>query len=241
MDLQGKTAVITGGGRGIGRALAEAFAAEGCKVAVTARTEQEIAAAAAAIEAAGGRALAVPCDVSDKASVAAMAAEVQERLGPPEILINNAGYASFQPFMELELEEWQRTLDVNLTGIFLCSRAFLPDMIQRESGCIINMSSVSGLRPIPKQSVYCASKHGVNGLTTTMAMELREHGIRVHAICPGGTKTRLVEENMPERDKTGWMEPEDIAHTALYLATMPSRATVDIVYLRRYGSKPLGG
>ena len=143
--------------------------------------------------------------------------------------------------MELTLEEWKRTLDVNLTGIFLCAQAVLPGMIARRSGQIINISSVSGLRPIPRQSAYCASKHGVNGLTTTLAMEVKEYGVRVHAICPGGVATRLTQENMPERDKSDWMTAEDVAHTALYLASLGPRATTDIIYLRRFTSVPLGG
>jgi 3-oxoacyl-[acyl-carrier protein] reductase len=162
-------------------------------------------------------------------------------LGRIDVLVNNAGYACFKPFMELSLEEWRRTLDVNLTGTFLVTRAVLPDMTARRSGRIINMSSVSGLRPIMHQSVYCASKHGIIGLTTTLAMELRPYDIRVHAICPGGVATRLSEEAMPGRDKSDWMTPEDVAHTALYLASLGPRATTDIIYLRRFGSVPLGG
>jgi NAD(P)-dependent dehydrogenase (short-subunit alcohol dehydrogenase family) len=196
---------------------------------------------AALVEGLGRKALGLVCDVADPASVNAAVERALGAFGKIDILVNNAGYACFKPFMELSLDEWQRTLDVNLTGIFLCTRAVLPGMIARGSGRIINISSVSGLRPILRQSAYCASKHGVNGLTSTLAMELRPYGIRVHAICPGGVTTRLSEENMADRDKSDWMTPEDVAHTALYLASMSSRATTDMVYLRRFGSVPLGG
>ncbi|HPO14575.1 MAG TPA: SDR family oxidoreductase [Candidatus Hydrogenedentes bacterium] len=241
MLLKGKTALITGAGRGIGQAIAIAFAEQGCDVAITARTATELQETSSRILAFGRRTVAVPCDLTLPDTVAEMASTAQKALGPIDILVNNAGYACFKPFMELSLEEWQQTLDVNLTGVFLVTRALLPDMIARKSGRIINISSVSGLRPIMNQTVYCASKHGLNGLTTTLAMEVKPYGIRVHAICPGGVITRLSDENMPERDKTDWMLPEDIAHTALYLASMPERSTADIIYIRRFGSVPLGG
>ncbi len=241
MLFAGKRALITGAGRGIGRAIALAFAEQGCDIAAAARTESELAETVALAQQRGRRAAAYPCDVADPDQVAAMAQAALSDFGAIDILVNNAGYACFKPFMELTLEEWRRTLDVNMTGIFLCCRALLPHMIARRSGCIINISSVSGLRPIMHQSAYCASKHGVNGLSVTLAMELKEHGIRVHALCPGGVKTRLSDEAMPERDKSDWMTPEEVAHTALYLATLGPNATVDIVYLRRFGSVPLGG
>jgi 3-oxoacyl-[acyl-carrier protein] reductase len=241
MLLKGMSAFITGAGRGIGRGIARAFAEQGCDIAAVARTEPEVMETAALVESLGRKALGLVCDVADPASVNAAVERMLGAFGKIDILVNNAGYACFKPFMELSLDEWQRTLDVNLTGIFLCTRAVLPGMIARQSGRIINISSVSGLRPILRQSAYCASKHGVNGLTSTLAMELRPHGIRVHAICPGGVTTRLSEENMADRDKSDWMTPEDVAHTALYLASMSSRATTDMVYLRRFGSVPLGG
>jgi 3-oxoacyl-[acyl-carrier protein] reductase len=241
MLLKGMTAFITGAGRGIGRGIARAFAEQGCDIAAAARTEPEVMETAALVEGLGRKALGLVCDVADPASVNAAVERALGAFGKIDILVNNAGYACFKPFMELSLDEWQRTLDVNLTGIFLCTRAVLPGMIARGSGRIINISSVSGLRPILRQSAYCASKHGVNGLTSTLAMELRPYGIRVHAICPGGVTTRLSEENMADRDKSDWMTPEDVAHTALYLASMSSRATTDMVYLRRFGSVPLGG
>lgn len=241
MLLSGHTAVVTGAGRGIGRAIAKAFAEQGCDVALVARTVDELEETAAAVRETGRTALVCACDVTSPGAVRTMAAQAEERFGKIDLLVNNAGYACFKPFMELTLEEWQRTLEVNLTGIFLCTQAIVPGMIAQRRGRIINLSSVSGLRPIPRQSAYCASKHGVNGLTTTLAMELKPYGIRVHAICPGGVPTRLTEENMPERDKSDWMTPEDVAHTALYLASLSETATTDIIYLRRFGSVPLGG
>jgi len=237
--LQGKTALITGAGRGIGRAIAEAFAAQGCHVAALARTQSEIDETVAGLAQHGVKALAHCCDVTDPESVRTAFAAVDEALGAVDILVNNAGAARFKPFAELTLADWQATMDANLTSTFLCTQAVLPGMIARRSGKIINVSSVSGLKPIAEQSAYCAAKHGVNGLTKTLALELKQYGIGVHAICPGGVVTRLAEDAMPDRDKTGWMLPEDIAHTALYLATQSERATSDIVHIRRFESEPL--
>lgn len=239
MMLAGKTALITGAGRGIGRAIALEFAAQGCAIAALARTESEIDETVRLARDAGVRALAQQCDVADSASVAASVAAVTEQLGHIDILVNNAGAALFKPFSELTLADWQATMDANLTSTFLCTQAVLPGMMARRTGKIINISSVSGLKPIVEQSAYCAAKHAVNGLTKCLALELKAHGIGVHAICPGGVVTRLAEEAMPHRDKTGWMEPEDIAHTALFLATQHPRATTDIVQIRRFDSEPL--
>ncbi len=241
MLLQGKTAFITGAGRGIGRGIALAFAAQGCDVAVAARTMGEVEETAAAARALGRNALALHCDVADEASVRDAVDAALGACGGIDILVNNAGYACFKPFLELSAEEWRRTLDVNLTGAFYCTRAVAPSMIARGGGRIINISSVAGLKPIRNQSVYCASKYGLNGLTSVLAMELREHNIRVHSICPGGVDTQLSREAMADRDKTGWMTPEDIAHVALFLATQSDRATTDEVSVRRFGSVPIGG
>lgn len=239
MQLNNHTAFITGAGRGIGRAIALRFAAEGCKVAVTARTETEIHAVAEAITARGGTAIALPCDVSDPASVDSAVAATVDALGPISILVNNAGFADFRPFAETTFADWQQTMDVNLHGVFHCIQAVLPEMTRQKSGRIINISSVSALKGIPNQSAYCAAKHALNGLTKTLAMELQTHGIGVHAICPGGVQTRLAAEAMPERDQADWMTPDDIAHAALYLATQSPRATTDILQVRRFDSTPI--
>lgn len=238
MLLKGKTAFITGGGRGIGRGIALAFAQQGCNVAVAARTEMEVRETAQLVEAEGRKTLAIRCDVADPKSVNAAIEVTLATFGQIDILVNNAGYAHFKPFHELSAEEWKRTLDVNLTGPFLCIQAVLPSMMARRSGRIINISSVAGLKPLLHQSAYCASKHGLNGLSKVLALELREYGVGVHSICPGGVDTRLARDAMPERDKSEWMTPEDIAHACLYLATLSPRATTDEIVVRRFGSAP---
>lgn len=241
MLLTGMTAIITGAGRGIGRGIALAFAGAGCRVALLARSRDELDESARLVAERGGGASVHVCDVADPEQVRLSVDAVLEHFGHVDILVNNAGYASFKPFLQTPLDEWRRTLDVNLTGPYLMIQAVLPSMIVRRSGRIINVSSVAGLKPIHRQSAYCASKYGLNGLTLVLAMELREYGIAVHSICPGGVATRLSEENMPERDKSDWMTPEDVAHAALYLATLSPRAATDILPIRRFDSTPLGG
>lgn len=237
--LKGKNAVITGAGRGIGRAIAETFAAQGCNIAALARSADEIEETAAIVRKYGVAAVAIVCDVTRAEAVDRAFAEAEAALGPIDILVNNAGMARFKPFAELSLQDWNDTLAANLSSVFLCTQRVLPGMMARRAGRIINVSSVSGLKPIAEQSAYCAAKHAVNGLTKTLALELSEFGIGVHALCPGGVVTRLSEEAMPDRDKTGWMLPEDIAHAALFLATQSARAATDIVHLRRFDSAPL--
>ncbi len=241
MELKGKVAIVTGAGRGIGRAISIALAERGVNVGVLARSESEVNETVKLVNDKGVEAVPLIADVSKPEDVEASVRRVMDKWGKVDILVNNAGYARFKPFLELSLEDWRRTLDVNLTGIFLMTKAVVPNMVKQMNGVIINISSVAGLRPIVNQSAYCASKHGVNGFTTTLAMELKQYNIRVHAICPGGVITRLSEENMPERDKTNWMLPEDVAHSVIYLLTMSPRATTDIIYLRRFDSVPLGG
>lgn len=241
MVLQGKTALITGAGRGIGRGIALAFAEQGCDIAAAARSADEVNATVDAVKRCGRRALALIADVSNEHDVRAMADETLNAFGHIDILVNNAGYASFKPFTELSADEWRKTIDINLTGVFLCTKAVLPSMIRRQSGRIINISSVAGLKPLADQSAYCASKHGLNGLSKVLAMELRQYGIGVHSICPGGVDTRLAQEAMPDRDKSDWMTPEDIAHTCLYLASLSPRATTDEIVVRRFNSVPIGG
>ncbi len=241
MLLKGKTALITGAGRGIGRAIALAYAEEGCQIAAVARTASEVEETAETVRTLGCKAIALVADVTNPSGVQRTIDETLAAFGAIDLLVNNAGYADFKPFTEYTLEEWQQSLAVNLTAPFLYMQAVAPHMIERKSGRMINISSVAGLRPIKHQSAYCAAKHGLNGLCKVLAMELREYGIGVHWVCPGGVDTKLSQEAMPDRDKSSWMTPDDIAYVCLFLAGLSPRATVDEVMIRRFGSVPLGG
>ncbi len=240
MLLKGKTALITGAGRGIGQSIAESFAREGCEVALSARSVDELEEVARKIEERGGVAHVLPCDLRNGEAVEKLVRDSIATLGGQiDLLINNAAYACFKPFEELSLEEWQTTLDVNLTACYHSIQAVLPAMKARKQGRIINISSVSGLKGIRNQTVYCASKFGLIGLTKALAIELREFGIGVSALCPGGVATRLTAENMPERNQDDWMTPEDIAHAALFMATQSDRTATDILHVRRFQGDPL--
>ncbi|NLN93651.1 MAG: SDR family oxidoreductase [Candidatus Hydrogenedens sp.] len=236
---QDKTALVTGAGRGIGRAVSLALAKAGYTLALTARTEEELLSVAKEIQDSGGEAEIFPADLSKESEINALTDQIQSLFPVIDLLVNNAGAAIFKPLWELSIEEWRLSLDTNLTSVFLLTKAFLPVMMERKSGRIINISSVTGLKAIDRQAAYCSAKHGLNGFTKSLALELRPYNIAVHAICPGGVDTRLSREAMPHRDKSNWMTPEDIAQTVLYLVSLSPRAAVDFLSLRRFDSEPL--
>ena len=194
MKLQNKIALITGGGRGIGRAVAHAFAKEGAQVAVTARTQEQVERVASELtEQFQVQAIAIACDVSDATSVKAMFAKVQEAFGRgPDILVNNAGIAESALLTRTDDELWRRLLGINLDGTFYCMRAALPQMIERGWGRVINMASIAGKTGAPYIAAYSASKHGVLGLTRSASQEVASKGITVNAICPGYVDTEMA-------------------------------------------------
>lgn len=189
--LAGQHAVVTGGGRGIGAAVAAALAAEGATVSVLGRDAARLA---AQVESLGGaaRAQGVAVDVTEEASVRSAFAAVRARFGRVGVLVNNAGEAGSAPIAKSDLALWQRMLAVNLTGTFLCTREVLPEMTARRAGRIVNVASTAGLVGYAYVSAYCAAKHGVVGFTRAVALECAKTGVTVNAVCPGYTETDMV-------------------------------------------------
>ncbi|HET7035580.1 MAG TPA: glucose 1-dehydrogenase [Thermomicrobiaceae bacterium] len=229
-ELRGKVALVTGAGSGIGRAIALRFAAEGATLALAGRTRATLEATASAI---GAAALTVPLDVTDPASVASGVRAVGERLGPIDILVNNAGIGTTKSIVEVEPDEWERVFAVNVRGVYLCSRAVLPGMLERGSGSIVNIASALGLVGVPGRAAYAASKGAVIALTKQVAVEYAAQGIRCNCICPGTVSTEWVDRLLAESDEPEAARralenrhpqhrlgtPEQVAAAALYLAS----------------------
>ncbi len=190
-ELSGRIALVTGGGRGIGREAALALASAGADVAVAARSADELAHAVTAIRAAGRRGEAIVCDVTDRAQVEAMIAQVKSALGEPSILVNNAGIAGSAKLTDTTDEMWDRMLRVNATGAFYCTRAVLPMMLQAKWGRIVNVASIAAKTPYI--AAYAASKHALLGLTRAVAAEVATRGITVNAVCPGYVDTGMTD------------------------------------------------
>lgn len=225
--LKDKIALITGGGRGIGRAIALSFAKDGATVVVSARTEEQVNAVAEEI---GGNTLAVVCDVADPASVNVLFAKTQAALGRgPDILVNNAGIAESATLVNTDDELWHRHLNINLSGTFYCTRAAVPSMLQRGWGRIINIASIAGKTGAPYISAYSASKHGVLGLTRSVAHEVANSGITANAICPGYVDTDMVSRGIEKITSRTGRSAEQALETLKSMSPQHRLVTVEEV------------
>ena len=224
MKLENRVAIITGGGRGIGRTTALAFAAAGADIVLAARTIGEISAVAEEVRALGRRVLAIPTDVQHKAAVDAMVAKTLDTFGKVDILVNNAGVAIHNPIPKIREEDWDVTMAVNLKGVFLCTQAVFGLMCEQQSGHIVNVSSVSGKYGHVNGGAYCASKFAVVGFTETTNNEGRPHGVKASVVCPGPVDTKMRRDNHPDDVIEHLTLPEDVAALILFLVTQPPRA-----------------
>jgi NAD(P)-dependent dehydrogenase (short-subunit alcohol dehydrogenase family) len=204
--LTGQVAIVTGGGRGLGQAIARSLAQAGAAVALVARSADQLAETAGHITQSGGRALAYPTDVTDQRAVEQMAARVAHDLGPVTLLVNNAGIIQpLGPSWEVSAEDWWRTLEVNLRGPFLCTRAVLPAMIRRRQGRIINIASPASLQAIAHGSAYVVSKTALVRFSENLAQEAAEHGIGVFAVDPGTVRTAMTEYLLESAEGQQWL------------------------------------
>jgi 3-oxoacyl-[acyl-carrier protein] reductase len=211
-QLNGKTALITGAGKGIGRAAALALAKEGVHLGLMARTEADLEKVAAEAKQEGVSVSIATADVASNEEVTAAVDKLQAELGTIDILINNAGIAKFGGFLELDVADWEKIIQVNLLGMYYVTRAVLPAMIEQQSGDIINISSTAGQKGGPVTSAYSASKAGVLGLTESLAMEARKHDIRVSALTPSTVVTDLaVDQGLVKGDEDHVLQAEDLA------------------------------
>ncbi|HEY6352621.1 MAG TPA: SDR family NAD(P)-dependent oxidoreductase [Candidatus Angelobacter sp.] len=228
--LKNKVAVITGGSRGIGFALARTLAENGCRVVITGRNTRNLKAAATKLSGSKGKVETVGCDVSDPVQVENLFAGVQKRHSTIDILINNAGVAhSLEPIEKLSIDVWKQVIDTNLTGMFLCTRAAL--LLMRTGATVVNNLSVAATQPFPGMAAYNASKYGALGFTRVLREEVRKRGIRVLALIVGATDTDIWNHFWPEAPRAKMVSPATIAEAVLQAVMLPENTTIEEIRL----------
>ena len=228
--ISGQVALVTGASRGIGLAIARRLGQMGARVAICALGEDALRTAAEQLRGLGIETFAHRADVSVEADVSALVHQTTETLGEIDILVNNAGIGIFGPLQQLAPTDWDRVMDTNLKSVFLCSRAVAPQMIRRRTGHIINISSLAGKNAFAGGGVYCASKWGLQGLTACMAEDLRAHGIRVSAVCPGSVDTQFSPHS--GKDPAKMLQADDVAHAVALLVTQAPQSFISEILLR---------
>ena len=229
--LAGQVAVITGAGRGIGAAIATILASLGAHTVLSGRSRERLENSSAAIQKRGGQSSVMECDVTDLRSVESVAERVGRMFGRLDILVNNAGVGGgASPLHELAPDVWERVMNTNLRGVYYCIRSFAPMMIRARGGHIINISSLAGKNALPNGAAYSASKWGLNGLTYSVAEELRVHNIRVSVICPGSVHTDFSPHAGKSAEKM--LQPGDVAHAIAMIVTQAPQSFASEILLR---------
>lgn len=226
-------ALVTGATAGIGRAITFALGREGYAVGVCARSASSVQSLLADLTRAGISAAGREADVADPVAVAALVGHVTRRLGPVDVLINNAGIGYLKPFAELTLEEWDHTMATNLRSMYVVTREVLPGMRSRSHGAVINIASLAGKNAVVGGTAYAASKHAVLGFTKSLLLEVRKEGVRVAAICPGSVSTEFGKgRTVPKISREGVLAPEDVAEAVVATLRLPERALMSEIDLR---------
>ena len=229
--LAGQVAVVTGAGRGIGSAISRKLAELGATTVLLGRTQSSLDKTSRAIVEAGGKTEVIPCDVTVLHQLEYAATRVDSTFGRVDVLVNNAGVGGFNdPLHTLAPEDWDRILNTNLRGVYYAIRTFAPIMIRAYSGHIINISSLAGKNALPNGAAYAASKWGLNGLTYSVAEEVRRHNVRVSVVCPGSVDTELSPH--AGKDPNKMLKPEDVAHAVAMLVTQAPQSFVSEILLR---------
>ncbi len=243
-QLDGKVAIVTGGGTGIGKGIARAFVGEGCSVVIAARDADRLSAAAKELGGDTGSVVAIPTDVTDEDQMADLFAKTMEQFGRLDILVSNSGAFDGAPVQDLTMEQWQRVLQVNVTGTFLGAREAFRIMIPQGGGRIINIGSISAQRPRHSSSPYSTSKYAVTGLTHSLALEGRDHGIAVSVLHPGNVAVERRSDGKSSTGRDEGAEPmiatDDMARAALLMATLPADANLLEAIMLPLGQDYLG-
>ena len=238
-DLQGKTAIITGASRGIGRAIALELGSRGMRLGLLARSEKQLEETAVEVSKLGGEALTGVCDLGDLGAVEASLEQLIAGLTSVDVLVNNAGMFHESALIDQELDSWEEVLRVNLTAPMLICRQVLPLMMAAGGGRIINIASTSAIQGYHYQSAYCASKHGLLGLARCLALEVKQHDIHIHTLCPGGVDTELITGTQLGRRLAGQplIAPQDIAAAVSFLISQPNNIDISELVIRRFIAK----
>jgi 3-oxoacyl-[acyl-carrier protein] reductase len=232
MKLKNKIAVITGAGKGIGKAAADLFLKEGASVVLNSRTKSDLDLFAEEHKNFKSSVLTVTGDIAEEKIIKQVVSKTIDKFGRIDILINNAGFGKFDELVKTTTKDFDDIFNTNVRALYIISREFIPHMIKQKEGIIVNIASIAGKTGVPNGAIYSASKHAVMGLSRSLLLELRKHGIRVIAICPGSVSTEFFRDTQSGLIEHSMIKPEDIADTILYAVTLPPNSTVNEIEIR---------